>query len=402
MSRYLFDGLKVLDVATVIAAPVAATMLADFGAQVIKVEQPGDGDLLRALSYVPTTPDADNDYFWQMDGRNKRCISLNLKHADGMAVLHRLIAQCDVFITNQPLPVRRSLKLTYEDIKPLRPDMIYASLTAYGEDGPDKDGKGFDLVAYWARSGLMDLVRSPGSPPAQALPGMGDHPTGVALYGAIVTALLHRERTGEGGMAHTSLLANGLWSAASIAAGALAGGDVPGYRQRNQTPLFTQRVYPTRDGRFLQFIMIRSDAELLVLLTELELAHLLEDPRFASVESRMQHRGPFTDAVAEALLQRDSNHWMRRFAELGISVNRVQTVEEAVSSEQLRVNNMVVAPSDDDIATPWILNHPVQVSGVAQVGPKRAPDPGEHTRAILAELGFSPDEIAALEAQGVC
>lgn len=402
MSRYLFEGLKVLDVATVIAAPVAATMLADFGADVIKVEQPGDGDLLRALSYVPTTPDADNDYFWQMDGRNKRCISLNLKHVDGMAVLHRLIRECDVFITNQPLPVRRSLKLTYEDIKPLRPDMVYASLTAYGEDGPDRDAKGFDLVAYWARSGLMDLVRSPGAPPAQALPGLGDHPTGVALYAAIVTALLHRERTGEGGMAHTSLLANGLWSAASIASGALAGGDVPAYQQRIATPVFTQRVYPTRDGRFLQFIMIRSDAELALLLKELELLELLDDPRFATIESRMEHRGAFTDAVAAVLAQRDSDDWLQRFDALGISVNRVQTVDEAVRSEQLRINEMAVPPVDDDVPTPWILNHPVKVDSIAQVGPKRAPNPSEHTRAILAELGYSDRDIDALIGNGAC
>ncbi|MFK7913338.1 MAG: CaiB/BaiF CoA transferase family protein [Pseudomonadales bacterium] len=402
MSQYLFEGLKVLDVATVIAAPVAATMLADFGADVIKVEQPGDGDLLRALSYVPTTPDADTDFFWQTDGRNKRCISLNLKHPDGMGVLHKLIEQCDVFITNQPLPVRRSLKLNYEDIKPLRPDMIYASLTAYGEDGPDKDAKGFDLVAYWARSGLMDLVRSPGAAPAQALPGLGDHPTGVALYAAIVTALLHRERTGEGGMAHTSLLANGLWSAAAIASGALAGGDVPGYQARVATPLFTQRVYPTRDGRYLQFIMIRSDQELALLLGELELLTLLDDERFATIESRMAHRGAFTDAVAAVLLQRDSADWLSRFEALGISVNRVQTVDEAVRSEQLRINRMVVPPVDPQMPTPWILNHPVKVDGVPQVGPKRAPDPSEHTREILQQLGYSETQVAELIANGAC
>ncbi|MFT5692736.1 MAG: crotonobetainyl-CoA:carnitine CoA-transferase CaiB-like acyl-CoA transferase, partial [Oceanicoccus sp.] len=200
MDQYVFAGLKVLDLGTVIAAPVAATILADFGADVIKVEPPGEGDLLRMLSDIPTTPDADNNFFWHMDARNKRSITLNLKTSEGMEILHRLIKECDVFITNQPFPVRRSLKLSYDDLKPLNPTMIYASLSAFGEEGPDRDKKAFDLYAYWARSGLMDLVRSPGSLPSQSLPGMGDHPTAIALYASIVTALLQRQKTGEGAM----------------------------------------------------------------------------------------------------------------------------------------------------------------------------------------------------------
>ncbi|HCY05584.1 MAG TPA: carnitine dehydratase, partial [Gammaproteobacteria bacterium] len=130
-----------------------------------------------------------NDWFWQLDGRNKRGLCLDLKNPEGMAILKRLVAECDVFITNHPSNVRDSLQLNYADLAPLNKSMIYASLTAYGEDGPERERKGFDQVAYWARSGLMDLMRAPGSPPTQGLPGMGDHPTGIALYASIVTAL---------------------------------------------------------------------------------------------------------------------------------------------------------------------------------------------------------------------
>ncbi|MEX2327014.1 MAG: CoA transferase, partial [Pseudomonadales bacterium] len=172
MSEYLFSGLKVLDVGTWIAGPVAATILADFGADVIKVEMPGPGDQYRILSGTPGTPDADSNYKWQMDARNKRSLSLNLKTEEGMSILRQLVAECDVYITNHPLPMRRQLGLNYEDLKPLNEKMIYASLTAYGEEGPDRDKEGFDLVAYWGRTGLMDLVRDAGAPPAQALPGM--------------------------------------------------------------------------------------------------------------------------------------------------------------------------------------------------------------------------------------
>ena len=173
LDNYLFSGLRVIDAATVIAAPAAAMMLADFGADVIKIEQPGAGDMLRIIRDVPETVPGGEDYMWQMDGRNKRGITLDLKSEEGMDVLKKLVAGCDVFITNHPYSVRESLGLTYEDLKPLRPDMIYASLTAYGEQGPERGRKGFDQLAYWARSGLMDLMHSPGTPPVQGLSEIG-------------------------------------------------------------------------------------------------------------------------------------------------------------------------------------------------------------------------------------
>ncbi len=401
LNNYLLSGLRVLDVATVIAGPVAATMLADFGADVIKIEQPGRGDLLRLIAGIPTTPDADSNYLWQMDGRNKRSLALDLKSSEGMTVLHKLIQGCDVFVTNQPLPVRRNLELTYADIQTLNPKMIYASLTAYGEEGPDSDAKGFDLVAYWARSGLMDLVRSGTSAPAQSLPGMGDHPTAVALYAGIMTALLHRERTGEGSMVHTSLLANGLWSASCIAQGALAGGDMAQYRERNAFSGIMHKVYPAQDGRFLQFTMVRSEEELHRLLGVLGLDELITDERFGTPEVRYEHRAALSALIAEKLLEENSDEWLARFAETQITVNRVQIVEETVQNEQLTLNNMVVAPVDDEMDVPWIINHPVKIDKVAQVGPRRAPNLGEHSQEILKELGYAQDEIQSLFDSGV-
>ena len=206
----LFEGLKVVDAGTWIAGPVSSTILADYGADVTKIEMPGEGDAYRRLAHAPGTPNADINYAWAQDARNKRSITINLKTEAGQAILKKLVARCDVYVTNYPLHMRRRLGLTYEDLKPLNPRMVYASLTAYGEYGPEKDREGFDLVAYWSRSGLMDVVRAPGAKPAHSLPGMGDHPTAISMYASIVTALLHRERTGEGSMVHTSLIANGV------------------------------------------------------------------------------------------------------------------------------------------------------------------------------------------------
>jgi crotonobetainyl-CoA:carnitine CoA-transferase CaiB-like acyl-CoA transferase len=398
---YLFSGLKVLDVGTWIAGPVAATILADFGADVIKVEMPELGDAYRRLSGLPALPDAEANYMWEMDARNKRSLTLNLKSEKGMAILHRLIRSCDVYITNHPLPMRRALKLTYDDVRPLNDRMIYASLTAYGEEGPDRDREGFDLVAYWARSGLMDLVRSGDAQPAPALPGMGDHPTAVSLYAGIVTALLKRERTGRGGQVHTSLIANGLWSASCIAQGGFAGGSFQNFRAARRRPAFTRNLYETKDLRWLQFTMVRTQSEVEHLLAAVGLGGLLEDERFTTPEGRAEHVELLVHLVQELIRDRDSDEWLEIFQREGINATRVSVIEELMSDPQVLANALVVPPRDPQMNMPAVINHPIRVDSVAQVGPKKAPELGEHTDAILAELGFGADEIQAMRERGI-
>ncbi len=400
MSEHLFSGLRVVDCATVIAAPAAAMMLADYGADVIKVES-RDGDMLRILSDVSTTPDADNNWFWQLDGRNKRSITLDLKQPEGLTVLNKLIDTADVFITNHPYPVRESLGITYDEIRARNPAVIYASLTAYGEQGPERDRRGFDQLAYWARSGLMDLMREPGTVPTQGLPGMGDHPTGVALYAGIVTALLQRERTGEGGMVSTSLLANGLWSAAGVAQGAFAGGDMRAYRETNQVNPAMFRVYHTADDRWLQLNMVRNEELLSLALTAMDAVHLLVDERFATLEAMFEHREALGDEIQAIMATRTSDEWLSVFEAHGVPVNRVGTVEELVADPQILANKMAEPPADTAIDTPSLINHPLRISSVPQKGAVRAPDLGEHTKEILESLGYSTAEIQDLQARAV-
>lgn len=397
----LFSGLKVLDVGSWIAAPVSATILADFGADVIKVEMPEVGDAYRQLASLPLLPQADENYTWQMDARNKRSLSLNLKSEEGMQILYRLIKTCDVYITNHPLPMRRALKLTYEELKPLNPAMIYASLTAYGETGPDADREGFDLVAYWARSGMMDLVRSDDSQPAQSLPGMGDHPSAISLYAAIVTALLKRERSGEGGQVHTSLLANGLWSASCIAQAGFAGSDYESYRVTRAKPVFARTLYEAKDLRWLQFNMVRTQQEFEHLLHAVGLSSLLEDERFATDQSRYEHAGLLVRLFQELIAERDSGEWLEIFSAEGINASRVAVIEELASDEQILANAMIFPIDDPQLNQSYVIDHPVKVDSIAKAEPRRAPELGEHTEEILDELGYSLDDVKMLRNNGV-
>lgn len=400
MSDYLFDGLKVLDVGSWIAGPVAGTILADYGADVIKIEMPGVGDAYRNLSATAIVPDASTNYMWDMDARNKQSLSLNLKTEEGMKILHRLIEQCDVYITNQPFPLRDRLNLNYDDIRSLNPSMIYASLSAYGEAGPDKDRESFDLVAYWARTGLADLVRDSEAFPAPALPGMGDHPSAITLYASIVTALLKRERTGEGAMVHTSLLANGLWSAACVAQAAFVGGDYSQYHEFTSKRRFSRSVVETADERYFLMSMVRTPEEVESLLVCLGLSDLLQDERFRSPEIRFTNNDLFYDALQARMAMEPAKYWQRQFEDHNVPVYLVGHIEEMAGDPQVHINEMVVAPNDPSTGG-HIISHPINVAGMPKKGPEKAPSLGEHNAEILSALGYDPDQVAKWQRDGV-
>ena len=397
---YLLSGLKVVDAATVIAAPAAAMILADFGADVVKVEQPGAGDMLRMVSGIRAMPGAGPNYLWHMDARNKRGITLNLRTEAGLEVLHRLAAECDVFITNHPYPVREKLGLTYDALREANPTMIYASLTAYGERGPERDRKGFDQLAYWARSGLMDLMREDGTVPAQGLPGMGDHPTALAIYAGVVTALLRRERTGAGSMVETSLLANGLWSASAVAQGVMAGGDMSDFREWRGNPQFLFRPYRCSDGRWLQFNMVRTEELMYLLFAGMDAMHLLADERFGTWDAANENRTELKAVIQDIIGQRSSDAWLAAFEALEVPVNRIALVEESVTDPQVLENRMAIPVSDPAFEMPLVVTHPIRVSGVPHVAPRPAPELGEHSEEILRELGYDADAIAAMRGAG--
>src|SRR6266581_9119839 len=252
MSDLVFDGLKVIDCASFIAGPAAATVMSDFGAEVIKIEPPGMGDPYRRRAQPPIGQGLESNPGFVLDGRNKRSLALDLRSPQGQAVLHRLVVAADVFITNYPPPVRRRLGITYEELAPLNGRLIYASFTGYGETGPEADKPGFDATAWWARSGLMHLVRAGEEvAPARSLPGMGDHPSAMGTYGAIVTALYQRERTGKGNYVGSSLMASGVWANACMVQAGLDGARfVP--RPAREAAVNALRVhYQCRDGRWL-------------------------------------------------------------------------------------------------------------------------------------------------------
>ncbi|HUB11271.1 MAG TPA: CoA transferase [Acetobacteraceae bacterium] len=396
MDDYLFAGLRVIDCASWIAGPAAATILSDFGADVIKVEPPGVGDPWRARS---VNPHAHADSYWQLTSRNKRSLALDLKHAAGREVLYRLVGGADIFVTNFPLPVRDRLKLAPPDLLPLNPRLIYASFTAYGETGEEAAKTGFDSTAYWARTGLMDAVRADlDTVPARSAPGMGDHPSATGLYAAIVTALYRREKTGKGGVVSSSLLANGLWANGCFIQSRLLGEEVAHRPPREQSPNALANHYRCRDGRWFIMALFNEERQLRPFLNAIGREELADDPRFATKQARLHNAPALVTELDATFAARDMAEWRVILDAVGVTFGVVGKVDDVPDDAQMRAIGAVVPFADGDALT---VSSPFNLAGESKVPAQRAPKLGQHSDAVLREAGYDPDEIGRMRGAGV-
>ncbi len=396
MTANLFADLKVIDCASWIAGPAAATMLSDFGADVIKIEPPGAGDPWRASTPIPGKT---TDYYWQLTSRNKRSLAINLKHDEGRAALYRLIAAADVFVTNFPLPVRDRLKIAPSDLMPLNPRLIYASFTAYGEAGDEAAKTGFDATAYWARTGLMDMVRaSESTEPTRSAPGMGDHPSATGLYAAIVTALYRREKTGAGGVVQSSLLQNGLWANACFIQSRLFGEHVALRAPRYEAPNALANHYQCRDGRWFIMALHNEQRQLSGFLAAIGREDLADDPRFATRDARKQHAYEIVKILDDVFAQRDMAEWQKILDDAGVTIGVVATVDETSNDAQMQQIGGLVPFVDGKGLT---VSSPFHLDGETKVEPRRAPSVGQHSEEVLREAGYAAAEIERLRALGV-
>ncbi|HEY2485851.1 MAG TPA: CaiB/BaiF CoA-transferase family protein [Candidatus Binataceae bacterium] len=393
-------GLKVIDCATYVAGPAAATILSDFGADVVKIERPPDGDLWRTFSSVPGYPSTDFHYTWLLTSRNKRSIVLDLTKTAGRAALLKLVAGADVFVTNFQPSLLAKFQLTWEDLQPVNPRLIYALITGYGEKGEDADAPAYDGLAYWARSGLMTSVTGADGSPAGARPAIGDHPTAATLFGAIMLGLYNRERCGKGSKVSTSLMAAGAWANSVDIQAKLCAARFPERKPgaRPMNPLIA--AYPSSDQHAMIIALLDPEREYARLCEALGEPDLATSPLFATAQARRENAAELHAILMSQFESKPLGHWREKFRLHDIKWSPLPTLDEAVRDPQMRECGAIVSCEYPGHGVVETVNSPIFVAESEKQKPRVPPEYGAHTRAILKEAGYSAAEIDRLIQSG--
>jgi formyl-CoA transferase len=392
-------GLLVLDISTFIAAPAAAVALADYGADVIKIEPPGEGDPHRHnYKRAATYPRSDSNFPLQLDGRLKRSLALDLKKPEARPVLEKLVQRADIMIVNFPPPARERLRLRWEDVEPLNPRLVYCSLTGYGETGPDRDRPGFDITAYFGRSGILDSARYEGGPPGISLPAQGDRATAMTLVAAILLGLRHRDQTGKGCWVGTSLYANGAWANGTTLAGAAIGGTLVTREPPDKPKNALANLYRTGDDRWLQLLIVRDDRMWSTFCDVIGRPDLTNDPRFTDREERKRRAKELHAEIALVFASRTYAEWEGLLSKTGIPFGVIGRAVDVVDDEQAAHAGIFAETANPEV--PRTVNNPIRL-GFAKPRVSGVPAAvGQHNEEVLRELGHSDAEIEALRKAG--
>ncbi|WP_372786927.1 CaiB/BaiF CoA transferase family protein [Phenylobacterium sp.] len=390
----LLKGLKVVEFASYIAAPGAACILGDWGADVIKVERPG-GDSMRHVFADLKTELASNPTF-DLDNRGKRAVVLDVGKREGREALARLAATADVFITNvRPAALKRA-GLDEATIREANPRLVYCLVTGYGLEGPDAHKPGFDVTAFWARAGVANMTAPKGMDPFMLRSGFGDHITALATVSAILAALYEREQTGKGRMVQTSLLATGVYTVGSDLAVQLRFGRLASNRPRNLplNPLST--FYKSSDERWFVHNPRRGAQDWPDFATIAGRADLIDDERFATGKARRENSPMLVAEFDKAFAAMPFDEIAAKLDAADMAWAPVQTPAQVAADPQVMASGAIVQVEDGEGGTFPSPAAPARFPGADATVRPRSPTLGEHTREVLAEIGYSQDEIEAI------
>jgi crotonobetainyl-CoA:carnitine CoA-transferase CaiB-like acyl-CoA transferase len=396
----MLSGLRVVELAVWVAGPGAGGVLADWGADVVKIEPP-EGDPCRSLFMAlaglrePKSPPFD------LDNRGKRSVVLDTRDPEARALARRLVSGADVFITNLRPDALAKLGLDWESLERDCPRLVYASITGYGLRGPERDRAAYDVGAFWARTGAEHIMFPTGVEPHGIRGGFGDHATALSLVGGIMAALYQRERTGRGQLVATSLLRTGLYCVGWDTGIQLRFGTVAPSLPRGEAlnPVLNQ--YRTRDARWFWLLGLEAERHWPKLTRAVERPEWTGDPRYASARDRRKNAAELVALLDAIFATRRLAEWSARFDEVDLWWAPVQTQAEVVADPQVQaMNGIVSVPEAGGVGEFRAVATPLEFSS-APVGPQGPPPLlGEHTESVLRELGVAADEVRRLRERG--
>jgi crotonobetainyl-CoA:carnitine CoA-transferase CaiB-like acyl-CoA transferase len=399
----MLEGIRVLEVAEYGMVPAAASVLAEWGADVVKIEHSTRGDAIRGINAFGVPPGAGGfTYLWETFNRGKRSVGVDIASDAGRTIVHQLAQRADVFLTNFLPEARRRLRIEADDIRAVKPDIVYGRGSAHGPRGPEAERGGFDGLTYWYRSGAGSSAMPAGTTQLVPMPGpaFGDMQTGVALAGGICAALVRRVRTGGGAVVDTSLLHSGMWAMQATLVGSnMVGIDQlePFDRTTAANPL--NNTYRTKDGRFLALAMLQADRYWARFCEVIGRRELADDARFATIDTRAEHHRPCIEALDAIFAEHTLAEWEQILGEQEGQWCVVQKVGDLNRDEQARANGYLQTVDYGDGRSIDLVPSPIQFDErPATIRP--APAHAVHTDEVLAELGYSEEQIIELKIEG--
>jgi crotonobetainyl-CoA:carnitine CoA-transferase CaiB-like acyl-CoA transferase len=394
----ILEGVKVISMGQVVAIPAASAILGDWGADVIKLE-PLYGEIHRGMVRVHGVDNSQVNWIVQVLNRNSRGLAIDLKKDAGREIIHKLIGQVDVFMSNYELNSIKKLGLDYETLSQINPGLVYAFLSGYGTTGPDKDERGYDFTAAWARSGMMHLIGEPGSTPAPQRAGMMDSMAGAHVVAGICAALRQRDKTGKGQKIEVSLYHAAVWTLNMDIQIALAGGvPVKHNRKNTHNPLFNS--YRTQDNRWFWLAMLQPDPSWPDFCRAIGRTELENDPRFNSMAARTQNSETLISIIDDVLRSKTMAEWEVLFRQNKVIYGRIQTPNEVVKDPQALANGFF-GEVDSSAGRIKLVTSPVEFSENPASLRTGAPEIGQHTEEILLDLGYSWNDIGRFKDQKV-
>jgi formyl-CoA transferase/CoA:oxalate CoA-transferase len=394
----LLAGVRVLDLSRMLAGPYGSMLLADLGAEVIKIEEPGGGDPMRAMGPPFLGPDHESAYFLSIN-RNKKSVALDLEAPEGQAIFHDLCRVSDVVWENFRPGVMARLGCAPETLRQLNPRLVVCSISAFGQDGPYREWPAFDL-ALQAMGGAMSLTGEAGRPPARMGLPIGDLAGGMFGALAVASALFRRAQTGEGTHFDLSLLDCQVSLLTYVAQYFWADGRVPGRVGSGHASVVPYQAFPTQDGHVV--VAVFAEKFWAGFCRAIERPDLAADPRFDSNPKRVERRDELVPVLEAVFPARTTAEWLVRLQREGVPVAPINTVDRVVSDPQVRLREMVVDLEHPTLGTLSTLGTPVRAAGSPPFRPAPPRALGEDTASVLRELlGYQPERIDALRQRGV-